>query len=164
MLRIVFRVEAGTTCRLGELPGAMGVAEMLLELGPVFVGGSLVVTLCTIMVELLGVGDKLKGNAGDYFVRNVVVACLGVGLPVLDLSFQIHKGGSTHPRLCHILYVDFHHFGIDCAVSIAKMGEEVERGEVGIPKLGMIEIHGVVIVDGAQKLVLERGACALVFA
>ena len=43
------------------------------------------------------------------------------------------------------------------------MGEEVQSGDVGTPKLGVLELRNIVVVDGGQKLVLERGVSVLVF-
>ena len=68
LLCIVRRVEAGAASHLVELPGAMDVAEMLPEIGPVLVGVRLVASLPDGVVELIGVGNELEGDADDSFV------------------------------------------------------------------------------------------------
>ena len=141
----------------------MGISEMLLELGPVLVRGRLLAPLRAGVVELLGVRDELEGDADDSLVSHFVVACLDVGSPVHYLVRQLHKGWGARPRLNHLLCVGVHHFRIDHLVLIAKMGEEIECGDVGVLKLGLLDLRDVVVVDGAQKLVLERGVSVLVF-
>ena len=101
LLRIVHHVESGAACSLGEITGVMGVAEMLLELVPVLVYGCLVAPLRAGLVDLLGVGDGLEGDADDSFVQHVVIDCLGVGSLVLNLSHQVHEG-ELHTHGCVI--------------------------------------------------------------
>ena len=60
LLQIFRLVESSAACRLGGFPGTMDVAEILLEFGPVLVGGCFVVPLRAGLVKLLGVGDKLE--------------------------------------------------------------------------------------------------------
>ena len=98
LLYIVCRIEDGAACCLGDLPGAIDVSEMLLEIAPVLVGVRLVAPLLAVVVELIGVGNELEGDEEDPFVRHVIVNCLGVGLPVLNLSFHLHEGGAARPR------------------------------------------------------------------
>ena len=46
----------------------MGVTEVLLVLGPIFVPGRLVELLCSCVLEMIGVSDNLEDDVVDVLI------------------------------------------------------------------------------------------------
>ena len=90
LLRIFYIETCAYGC-LGQFPDAVGITEVIIELGPIFVRGRLVAPLNTGILNLLGISDKLEGDGDDTLVRHVIFSGLGIGTAVFYLHFHLEK-------------------------------------------------------------------------